>query len=87
MLVYEAIDGQIEIRYRDRVMRWTDVIPPAHPDAVVPPLPRAARARRESVRIRPRIPGADHPWRRGVQQFRIDQQLAADRKAHAAVNP
>src|SRR5687768_1027368 len=32
VLLYEAIDGQLEIRYRDRVMRWTDV----------PALPRRA---------------------------------------------
>jgi hypothetical protein len=85
--VYEAIDGQIEIRYRDRVMRWTDVLPQVHAEAVVPQTARVTPQRRRAVRIRPRIPCADHPWRRGVEQFRIDQQLAADRKAYAAVNP
>jgi hypothetical protein len=87
VLVYEAIDGQIEIRYRDRTMRWTEVLSPAPPTAVVPQTSRVTPARREAVRIRPRIPGADHPWRRGVERFRIAQQLAADRKAYAAVNP
>lgn len=86
VLVYAAIDGQIEIHYRDRVMRWTDV----------PALPRRAAttaessptpARRDGGPIRPRIPCADHPWRRGVEQYRLDQQLRADRKAYAAVNP
>jgi transposase len=85
--VYEAIDGQIEIRYRDRAMRWTEVLPPAPTQAVPPPTSRVAPADRETVRIRPRIPSADHPWRRGVEQFRIDQQLAADRNAYRAVNP
>ncbi len=87
VLVYEAIDGQIDIRYRDRVMRWTDVVPPAHTGVVVPPPSRVTADGGRSPRIRPRTPCADHPWRRGVEQFRIDQQLAADRKAHAAVNP
>ena len=85
--VYEAIDGLIEIRYRDRVMRWIEVLPQAHTEAVVPQISRVTPGRRAAVQIRPRIPCADHPWRRGVDQFRIDQQLAADRKAYAAVNP
>jgi transposase len=87
VLVYEAIDGQIEIRYRDRAMRWTEVLAqaPTTPGATL--TARVTPARREAVRIRPRIPGADHPWRRGVEQFRMDQQLAADRKAYLAVNP
>jgi transposase len=88
VMVYEAIDGQIEIRYRDRVMRWTAVLPPASPEAAVGvAASRLPPARGGTVRLRPRTPCADHPWRRGGEQFRIDQQLAADRKAYAAVNP
>jgi transposase len=87
VLVYEAIDGQLEIRYRDRVMRWTEVRLQAHTNALVPPPARATLERGGAARVRPRMPGADHPWRRAVDQFRIDQQLAADRKAYAAVNP
>src|SRR5688500_1526657 len=33
-LVYEASDGEIEIRYRDRAMRWTEVVPQAHTETV-----------------------------------------------------
>lgn len=84
VLVYEAVDGQIEIRYRGRVLRWTEV----------PTLPRRAAAearptsaRRDGPGVGPRIPCADHPWRRAVDQYRIHQQLAADRRAYAAVNP
>jgi transposase len=87
VLVYEAIDGQIEIRYRGRAMRWTELRPQAPTSAVAPPTARVTPAGREAVRIRPRIPGADHPWRQTFEQHRIDQQLAADRKAYAAVNP
>jgi transposase/head-tail adaptor len=87
VLVYEAIDGQIDIRYRDRPMRWTEVLPQAPTAAVVPPTSRGTPPRRQRMPIRPRSPCADHPWRRSVEQFRRDQQLAADRKAHAAVNP
>jgi transposase len=87
VLVSEAIDGQLEIRYRDRAMRWTEVRPQALTKTDATQTARVTPARREVVRTRPRIPCADHPWRRGVDQFRIDQQLAADRKAYAAVNP
>lgn len=87
VLVYEAIDGQLEIRYRNRVMRWTDVQPQQPTTPVVPPSPQVRPAQPRAGRSRPRIPGADHPWRRAVEQFRIDQQLAADRKAYHAVNP
>jgi transposase len=81
--VFEDVAGQLEIRYRDRVIRWTEfaipvaskAAPPARP---VPPTPAWPRQRR---------PGADHPWRRVVDEFRIQQQLDADRKAYAAVNP
>jgi transposase len=84
--VYEAIDGELEIRYRDRVMRWTDVQAQASTETV-PPTPAPGRPDTPRViRLKARVSG-DHPWRRGVEQFRIDQQLAADRAAYRAVNP
>ena len=87
VLVYEAVDGQIEIRYRGRVMRWTEV--PPRVAATAAPAPRSPITPHDNtaVRSRPRIPCADHPWRRKVDEFRMDQQLAADRRAYAAVNP
>jgi hypothetical protein len=84
--VYEASDGQLEIRYRDRVMRWTEVTAPPPPATVTPPAVHRRPAAPRVVRIKPRV-GDDHPWRRSVEQYRIDRQLAADRKAYAAVNP
>ena len=85
VLVYEAIDGQLEIRYRGRIMRWTEVQPQPQPDPVSPRTVQSPD-RRRAIRLKPRV-CADHPWRRSVEQFRIDQQLAADRKAYHAVNP
>lgn len=87
VLVYEAIDGQIEIRYRNGVMRWTEVRPQAHIEAVVPPVAAAAAERHGIVRIKPRRVCDDHPWRRVVQEYYVDQQVAKDRRAWAAVQP
>jgi transposase len=68
VLVYEAADGQIEIRYRGRAMRCTEVAPEtvARPPAVAPAR-SAPRAPRSAIRIRPR-PSADHPWSRGYDE-------------------
>jgi hypothetical protein len=88
VLVYEASDGAIEIRYRDRAMRWTEVLPQPHTETAVVPSPtRSTPPLSGAVRMKPRRVCDGHPWRRAVEQFRIDQQLAADRKAHAMVNP
>lgn len=82
--VFEDVAGQLEIRYRDRVMRWTDLAIPIASKPVPPPSPRVPPA---PAAARQRRPCADHPWRRKVEEFRIQQRLDADRKAYAAVNP
>jgi hypothetical protein len=85
--VFEDIAGQLEIRYRERVMRWTELAIPA---AATPATTiRATPPVRPAPAVAPQRhrPCADHPWRRVVDEFRLDQQLAADRKAYAAVNP
>jgi transposase len=82
VLVYEAADGQIEIRYRDHLMRWTEIAPESllakqatTPRAwqAPPRPPLVAPARRERQR-----PSLDHPWRRGYDE------RAAKRAAPAA---
>jgi transposase len=85
--LFEDVTGHIEIRYRGRVMRWTELAVPL-PSASAPATPGPLPARPVVSAVPPRRrPCADHPWRRAVEQFRIDQQLAADRKAYQAVNP
>jgi transposase len=80
VLVYEAIDGTIEIRYRDRVMRWTEhtASTPSAARAVSPapinrPPPRA-------VRNRPNV-SPDHPWYHGRSDHYVFRQLAKERRA------
>ena len=60
VLVREAVTGAIEIRYRGRLMRWTEI--PAPPPRPPRPTPAATTERpRRIVR-----PNADHPWSRGL---------------------
>jgi hypothetical protein len=62
VVVCESVDGQLEIRYRDRVMRWTEITPSvtarvrSDQPAVRPPSHTATRPRRRYH------PSADHPW-------------------------
>jgi len=70
VVVCEDVAGRIEIRYRDHVMRWTDitgaaVMPPTTIDAsmAVPPPTPAVRGPRA---------GADHPWRQGFKHMGRD---------------
>jgi transposase len=88
VLVCEGIDDQIEIRYRDRVIRWTEIALTARqPEAQAPAQSRARSAPRGAHRIRPRPVSADHPWRHGVEDHYAARQLAKDRRAWAAVQP
>jgi hypothetical protein len=73
VLVREASDGAIELRYRGRLMQWTEIAAPVKPTApgVRPALSTAPhRAAR---------PSADHPWRRDTRA--IDRERALSRAA------
>jgi len=61
VLVRENASGTIEIRYRGRVMRWSELSAP-------PPKPPAARVARPAAAPSGRRPSADHPWRRGYDE-------------------
>lgn len=58
--LFEDATGQIEIRYRDRVMRWTDITAAT---ASPGPSPIRAGRRRDPAAVRGPRAGADHPWR------------------------
>jgi hypothetical protein len=86
VLVYEDRVGQIEIRYRDHVMRWTEVpVGAARGPAPAPPAPPPS-ARSDALVRGPRA-GGDHPWRHAVEDHRVARQLAKDRRAWMAVQP
>jgi transposase len=74
--VREAQDGTLEIRYRDRVMRWTEIATPPAKAAAPPP---AARAPADAVRPS-RRPSDDHPWRRDTRA--LDRERALCRAAN-----
>ncbi len=73
VVVREARDGAIELRYRGHLMQWTEIAAP------VKPAPAAARPRLSSAPHRPSRPSADHPWRRDTRI--IDRERALSRAA------
>jgi len=76
VVVLEDATGQLEIRYRDRVMRWTEVTPPiATATAKTVPTTSPRSSPTAPIRSRPG-PCADHPWRRGVEERQREQRLA-----------
>ena len=60
VLVRENAAGAIELRYRGRLLQWTESAAP------VTPRPPAIRTRLSSAPHRPARPSADHPWRRDM---------------------
>jgi hypothetical protein len=75
VLVRENASGAIEIRYRNRLMRWTEIAAP------VPPPPVAPRRPLSSAPHRPARPSADHPWRRDTRA--LDRERALSRAAQS----
>ena len=85
--VFEDVAGQLEIRYRDRVMRWTELAIPAaaKPATARPATPPVGLA--PAVAPQRRGPCADHPWHHVAADHRAARQLAAARRAWEAVQP
>jgi transposase len=90
--VCEAADGEIEIRYRNRAMRYQELaaeslivkrgtVPSAYRPAPSLPAPQAA------TQPRRRGQSADHPWHQAVTQYREYQQFARDRRTWERVQP
>jgi transposase len=68
VLVREAVTGAIEIRYRGRLMRWTEIPAPRPTPTAAPVATRSASA----VAVGPRRrPSADHPWTRGYEERQL----------------
>lgn len=82
VVVFEDSAGQLEIRYRDRVMRWTEILAPVGV-SVAPSPPAAARPRTTVTPRTRRAPSADHPWRRSDED-RLREQLLAEARRQAA---
>ena len=75
VLVRENASGAIEIRYRERLMQWTEIAAP------VKPMPAARRMPLSTAPHRSARPSADHPWRRDIRV--IDRERALSRAAQS----
>ena len=80
VLVCEDETGGIPIRYRDALMRWTEI---AGPCPSTPPVPihGSRPARPAPAPHRSSIPCADHPWRRKSEAYRHARRLGLAREA------
>jgi transposase len=64
VVVREAMNGQVEIRYRDRLLRVTEITGSAGTAAPAPaPAPGTPKRARVTTHGRFRRPSGDHPWR------------------------
>ena len=88
VLVYETSEGQLEIRYRDRAMHWTEVQPRPQSDAVPPRAAQSRPDRPHVIRLKPRRVCDDHPWRhQAVEQYFAGRDLTKARRAWERVQP
>jgi transposase len=88
VLVYETSDGQVEIRYRDRAMRWTELQSPPPREPVKPSAAPARPDRPPAIRLKPRRVCEDHPWRhQAVEQYVAGRDLIKARRAWERVQP
>jgi transposase len=85
--VFEDATGQIDIRYRDRRMRWTEIAAPPLTKPVAPVAPRPALPPTPKTRARRRGQCADHPWHHAVSDYYAHLQFATDRRAWERVQP
>jgi transposase len=85
VLVCEDDAGRIEIRYRDRPVRWTEILTRRATLAPPRPLPPPA-SRGATPPHTPWRPDADHPWRRSQDYARM-RELRAVRRAWTAGDP
>ena len=86
VLVRENAAGTVEIRYRGRVMHWSEIaVPSAKPAR---PVARPPVGSRPSTTPAPgHRSAADHPWQQGVEDYRTRLELAAAKRAWRAVHP
>ena len=85
--VFEDPAGQIDIRYRGRRMRWTEIAAPRRTTSAAPTAISRARAASPSPPARRRGQCADHPWHHTAHDHDAYQQFAKDRRAWERVQP
>lgn len=81
--VFENPAGQLEIRYRGRRMRWTELVSPTPPAAA----PRVAPIVTKPMVKRRNGQAADHPWHHVVDAHRSSLAFRKDRRAWERTQP
>jgi transposase len=84
--VLEDARGQVDIRYRGRRMRWTEIVTPSVSAATPRPGPSAARTPADQP-TRRKGQGPDHPWHHVVGAHRTYLALQKDRRAWERTQP
>jgi hypothetical protein len=85
--VFEDATGQIDIWYRDRRMRWTEIAPPLVTTPATQALTQPGQPPTPTPPGRRHTTGAiDHPWHQGVKNP-VYQQMVRERRAWARVQP
>jgi hypothetical protein len=86
--VCEDVGGHIDIRYRDRSIRWTELAAPPliKPGVAAPRRPPSLPPSSPSPRRRGQ-PSADHPWQHTAAEHRDYLQFARNRRAWERVQP
>ena len=84
--VLEDTRGQVEIRYRGRRMRWTEILSPAAAAPASRPSASSARTPADGP-TRRRGQGPDHPWHHVVSAHRAYDAFQKDRRAWERVQP
>lgn len=85
--VFEAQNGTIDIHYRDRRMRWTEILAPQPALAIAADSLRPVAPPKSGRQPSRFGQSADHPWRQAGGEHALHRQVARDRRAWERVQP
>jgi transposase len=66
--IFEAVDGTLDIQYRERSIPWHEIVARAPPSPTPRVPPAGAAAGTAGRRVKPPKPAATHPWRKSFME-------------------